>query len=355
MVLSEPSSPRMERIETCVCVPARGERAQLPRLLEALLVQRGLLAGSWCACFLLDGCPDDSAAILEDFARLAPFAVCVEAVEGGGEPNAGRARRAAMAMGLRRLDSLDRGVLLTTDADSAPAPDWIAAARRALRGADVVAGRVTRVDPAADGLQSRLELYYDRLYALRRTLDPLPWEPEPRHHFTGGANLGLRAAAYVGLGGFAELACGEDAALVDDAVRAGLRVRRDARVVVVTSSRRDGRAPGGLAAALRAIDLGGEASVSVAHPADAAWQYRRHAVARASFDGIACPAAAAPLSALINLPHTHLIGVAAECANGEAFANRIVPARPGASRLVPLAEAEAALTALELAERCEAA
>ncbi|MFV3517307.1 hypothetical protein ACNJD8_22105, partial [Mycobacterium tuberculosis] len=94
-------------------------------------------------------------------------------------------------------------------------------------------------------MQSRVERYYDGLYRYRRFLDPVSWESDDCHHFGGGANLAVRASAYRAIGGFKVLPVGEDATLLDDAARAGFRVRRDSAMSVVTSSRRDGRTEGG--------------------------------------------------------------------------------------------------------------
>jgi hypothetical protein len=208
----------------------------------------------------------------------------------------------------------------------------------------VVTGRITRAGERPCPLQDRVEAYYDRLFALRRRLDPVPWEAPVTHHHSGGANLGIRLGAYRAVGGFVALASGEDARLVDDAARAGLRVRRDAACVVHTSDRRVGRASGGLSLALRHLDGIDAARVSVAHPADAAWQYRHQAAARAAF------AAGQPqgIARALGLAEDHVAGVAADCPNGEAFAMRIVPVPPGGVRTVALPVAEAELAALEV-------
>ena len=157
--------------------------------------------------------------------------------------------------------------------------------------------------------------------------------------------MAMRADSYARLGGFPSLPSGEDARLVDDASRAGLRVRHDAASVVYTSGRRSGRAQGGLATALHALNQDGVDGVRVAHPADQAWQYRAHALARIAFD----TGSMAKLSTAIGLPVDHLLGVGRDCPNAEAFAMRVVPAPPGGMREVPLAVAEAALVALSTA------
>lgn len=338
-----------------VCVPVRNERRGLPGLFAALGRQAVEPTVGWAVRLFLDACTDGSEAVVRELARTSRFEVVAHAGPACTAPSAGRARGAAFALGLQSAGG-EVDALLSTDADSAPAPDWIAAACAALAGADVAAGRITRRGGRRDAPQGRLEAYYDRLYVHRRRLDPVPWEQGPLHHFTGGANLAFRAEAYRALGGFAPHACGEDALIVDEASRAGLRVTRDARMRVETSSRRSGRAPGGLAAALQAQDAATVAAdASVGHPADAAWQYERQAAARAAFDRLGRPADAERLAARLGLAPAHVAGVAAQCLNAEAFAMRIVPAPPGGVRTVGLAEAERALAGLEAAAQDEAA
>jgi hypothetical protein len=121
-----------------------------------------------------------------------------------------------------------------------------------------------------------------------------------------------------------------------------LRVRRDAACVVETSDRRVGRAPGGLAHALQLCDHQSAAATLVARPADAAWQYRHHALARAAYRRADWDMVGQALGVTAD----HVLGVARDCPNGEAFATRIVPVPPGGMRQVPLPVAEAELAAL---------
>ncbi|MGI4731852.1 MAG: glycosyltransferase [Janthinobacterium lividum] len=316
-------------------IPVRDEEALLPRLLQALSRQREVDPETVTVAFLLDGCTDASEAVVRGWD--APFATLVSSIA-RAEPNAGRARRAAMTM----AEASGAARLATTDADSAPAPDWLASIGRALADADVVAGRIVRSPERPDPAQDAVERYYDRLHAHRREIDPVAWDPAPGHHHTGGANLAFRAEAYRALGGFDPVPCGEDALIVDRAHRLGLRVRRDAAARVETSSRRCGRAPGGLASALAWHDRGGPARV--AHPADVTWQYHGQAIARAAFARL--DGSATELASRLGLPVDEILTVAGECPNAEAFAMRIAPAVPGGPRIVTLAEAQAALDAL---------
>lgn len=240
-----------------------------------------------------------------------------------------------MTMGMAAVASSD-GILLTTDADSMPMPSWLEATVAALDHADIVMGKVIRTGRDPHALQDRIERYYDALHALRRRLDPVPWEAVATHHQTTGANMGIRASAYRSIGGFAPVANGEDARLADEASRAGLRVRRDAASIVYTSDRREGRAAGGMAQMLHMLEAADVGAVTLAHPQDAAWQYRMQAMARTAYQDDRLER----VSLALGLPRDHVIGVVRDCPNAEAFAMRIVPEPPAGMRIVPLAVAE---------------
>ena len=74
------------------------------------------------------------------------------------------------------------------------------------------------------------------------------------HHHVYGANLAVRADAYLDVGGFPHAVHGEDQALVDALEAAGHRLLRTTAVTVVTSGRLVGRATGGLADRLASLE-----------------------------------------------------------------------------------------------------
>jgi hypothetical protein len=323
-----------------ICIPARDEADRLPDLFAALDRLTVPPGAAVTLCLLLDGGSDASMAPIAAYRANGRHRLIVEVADRAA-PNAGRARDRAMLLGLASVGQGD-SILLTSDADSLPAPDWLTVMTAALDHADLVVGDVVRSGRGGNRDQDRIERHYARLYALRRRIDPVAWEAPIVHHHASGANMGLRPATYLALGGFLPLARGEDARLVDDAARAGLRVRRDAASIVHTSDRRIGRVLGGLATNLCALDRDGLGAVSVAHPADQLWQYRLHAVARDAFGR----GDFARMSAAIGLDADHLLGVARDCPNAEAFAMRVVPVPPGGMRHIPFVAAEAALALL---------
>jgi hypothetical protein len=139
----------------------------------------------------------------------------------------------AWLFGSRAMD----GIILTTDADSQVPKDWIANNLAAIdAGADVVLGRVALDEertllPEALHRRGALEDAYESLLTeLSALLDPVDWNPWPHHSTISGASL---------------------AALVAELRRADARIRFAPEIVVVTSARTSGRAPGGVADALR--------------------------------------------------------------------------------------------------------
>lgn len=315
----------MKAADIAVAVPVRNEAERLPGLLAALAAQQQ--ARPFTLCLFFDQCSDGSEAAVAALTPSLRYRIVTDCCDTGAPPNAGRARRRACELAVATVGN---GVLLTTDADSTPAPDWIAANLAALDHSDIVAGRIVRDAAAPSPRQDQLEAYYDRLHALRRTLDPVAWEAPLTHHWTSAASLAMTALTYRALGGFATVATGEDAALADAAARLGFRLRRDAAVRVRTSARRTGRIEGGFATTLAALDTSPTPPL-VAHPDDEAWRYRWQAEARRMDGG-----GERELAVQLGLPIAEVSEVAAECPNGEAFAARIVGAPPGGMRQVPL-------------------
>jgi hypothetical protein len=68
-----------------------------------------------------------------------------------------------------------------------------------------------------------------------------------------GANLGIRASAYLAAGGFPPLRTAEDHALLAAATRAGCMVAQASDIAVETSGRRLARAPRGFGDLLRTL------------------------------------------------------------------------------------------------------
>ena len=150
------------------------------------------------------------------------------------------------------------GVIFTTDADSRVPPLWISSNLAAIdAGADAVLGQVELDEEGARlpeelHQRGRLESEYERLLAeLSARLDPLEYNPWPHHTTISGASLAVTRAAYLRAGGMPRVPLGEDKAFVAELFRCDARIRFSPEIVVTTSGRLTGRAPGGVADTLR--------------------------------------------------------------------------------------------------------
>ena len=146
------------------------------------------------------------------------------------------------------------GVILTTDADSQVAPNWIAENLAAFEaGAEAVLGRIDLDDegkllPEALHRRGELEDTYEGLLTeLSWLLDPLEHNPWPHHATISGASLGITRTAYCRVGRLPRVPLGEDKALIALLSRHDARIRYCPTVHVITSGRTNGRAPGGVA------------------------------------------------------------------------------------------------------------
>jgi hypothetical protein len=132
--------------------------------------------------------------------------------------------------------------LATTDADTVVPPGWLGRQLwYADEGWDVVLGTVTVAD------WSEHPPHVPAAFAARYGSGN---GPHPHVH---GANIGIRASAYLAAGGFRPLPTAEDHALLAAVSRAGCSVLCAADVTVETSARRQARAPNGFGHLLRTL------------------------------------------------------------------------------------------------------
>lgn len=209
-----------------VVVPAHNEADYLSACLHSLKLASvcpDLMGEKVEIIVVLDDCSDESAQIVQQFG-ITGLAIAAR--------NVGCARRdGAAAM-------LARGArwLAFTDADSVVGDKWLSS-QLALK-CDAVCGLVSVDDWS--GYVPAARAIYDANY---RNQDD--------HRHIHGANMGVSAAAYSAVGGFAPLALSEDVALVRALEAAGIRIAWSALPQVSTSPRMVGRAKGGFADFLR--------------------------------------------------------------------------------------------------------
>lgn len=241
-----------------VAVPARDEGAGVVATLRALAAQEG--APPFQTLLLVNNSRDDTAAQARAFARQVPgFCLQVEEVTlPPREANVVGARRAALDWAAALAGP--GGIIVSTDADTQAAPDWLAALVQPLcanRAVQASAGRILLQAAERAKLPDPVRRTYlldtgyrDAASRLRARVLPDPFDPAPRHWQHFGASLALRVSAYRAVGGVPQVPCLEDLALVQALARADLPLRHTSQARVYTSARLCGRVPVGLSTQL---------------------------------------------------------------------------------------------------------
>lgn len=234
----------MTRTEAIVVIPARDEESHIQRCLRALAAQTAGTA-AFEVIVVLDGCSDRTGELAARTA--AELELALSLLEGPGR-GSGAARGLGMDAACDRLHALGRplGLIVSTDADTRPAPDWLA---RQLshrdHGAAVIAGRI-ELDPAeAEALPAALRAQRERDAAARLRLVRRE-DPDAAHHHFAGASLSITAEAYRAVGGLEPLQALEDEAFAVRLAAHGVPILRAPDVRVTTSARLSGRAQRGL-------------------------------------------------------------------------------------------------------------
>ena len=241
-----------------VAVPAKNEQERLPSLIRSLATQAWLAGGErqLDVVIVLNNTSDGSRQAIEETALGTPLRIhLVETILPDAFAHVGTARRLSLELASNLCPVLAAAVLLMTDADAVPSPDWIDANLVAIgHGADLVGGRVVgnRREESLLGrafvTRARRYMAYaelcDRLESL---IDPIPHDRWPRHRDHTGASLAVRADVYHQVGGLPPLPRREDLAFVARVKEAGFRLRHDPAVTVGVSARTQGRAQGGMA------------------------------------------------------------------------------------------------------------
>ena len=257
-----------------VVIPVRNEEHSLADTLQALRKQQEIDGSPLnLHCFevhlLLNNCTDKSAFVARRYTEDHPD-FHLHIFECNLRPelaHVGTARRALMDAACIRLQDLASPdadletctAILSTDADTLVAPDWIARNLMAIqRGADVVGGVIHLFPEDLECLDSAMRSSYERdrqrqslSTRLESLLDPDPFDPWPRHMDHFGASLACTPDVYWRSGGLPPVSSLEDVAFIDALRRIGAKIRHEPKVCVYTSARLDGRAEVGLSGQLR--------------------------------------------------------------------------------------------------------
>lgn len=238
-----------------VIIPAHNEAETLATCLSSVrdsiryAARRGALETAQIVVVAHACCDESIAEARSIIGREQPGAVLVF----DHEADVGRVRDLGARVGLALLGASDPAStwLLSTDADTVVPDTWITSClgEAAAARAHCVVG-LAHLDAWRGSLEA--EASYAALIDSKIAADT--------HDHVYGANLAIRADAYLAVGGFPVQGHGEDRRLVDALQVSGYSVLKSLSVEVTTSGRTIGRARDGLADLLRELD---EASESV--------------------------------------------------------------------------------------------
>jgi glucosyl-3-phosphoglycerate synthase len=235
---------RLNHASTIVVIPARDEAVRIQACLAALAAQT-VGTEAFELVLVADVCVDSTEALARAAADRLGLALTVLAGTGTG---VGAARRRGMEAAAARLEArgVEDGLIVTTDADSVPAPDWLERQHaHVLAGARVVAGDIQLApgDIAAlpnSVLSRRRADAGQRLDAVRAN------DPTAGHHHFAGASLAVTLDTYRAVGGLEATPALEDELFARRLQEHGVPILRAADVVVETAARTDGRVHRGL-------------------------------------------------------------------------------------------------------------
>jgi glycosyltransferase involved in cell wall biosynthesis len=228
-----------KRWHISVLIPARNEQELLPRCLESVLAARSALPRN-ASCDIVvavDRSTDRTQALAERWLQGCGTVVSTDAGA------VGQARAIAAATALERYRGpRSQCWLANTDADCIVPADWLKKQLwLAQEDIHVIAGTID-VDSFAEH-QAGVPEKFRTSYLIR---------PDGTHPHVHGANLGVRADAYLQAGGWGGLATAEDHDLWNRLMQLNCKRISTSQIRVSTSGRRVGRAPHGFAQALAA-------------------------------------------------------------------------------------------------------
>ncbi len=238
-----PDEPEEEMVaevrHIAILIPARNEEELLPRCLRSVQAARRRLPKDVTSDVVVvsDCSLDGTSRAAETILGVSGVVVEVDA------GTVGMARALAAEVALGRYDGpKELCWLANTDADCEVPQDWLVSQLEiARRGYAAVAG-VVDVDTFVEH-KPGLEALFRASYRIGAN---------GTHPHVHGANIGVRADAYLETGGWTGLATAEDHDLWHRLQLGGHARLSDASLLVVTSGRREGRAPLGFAGALAA-------------------------------------------------------------------------------------------------------
>lgn len=240
--------------DIAVIIPARNEEDRIAACLSALAAQ---CTARVTIILVVNNTHDRTADVARDTARLHGLHLVTLERSLAAEQGVGTARRIGCNNALRNMPDLR--YILTTDADCIVGPDWIARNCEHLQHVDAVCGKVDLITAETGNLDG-MDRHLATLEGTYRTLvqqlfarhAPGCADIDATHGEAAGASLAFTTEAYLAVGGFSTVKCGEDRRIARALRDAGRKVRHADDVTVQASCRLSGRAAGGMADALKA-------------------------------------------------------------------------------------------------------
>ena len=243
------------QVNRCVCIPARNEEDELPNTLLALGKSLKGCSDDTAVVFVLNDTNDRSSTIIREWAVMqAVHHVLVNVWFHHTISNAPHARRLALDIGNLIAPN---GKLLTTDADTRVAVDWILENTKLLRDDGTLVCGAVDINAVALNALPRPVIECGKIEHAYRLATQELWlrltHPKPPQLYVKamGASLAIRSADYRSVGRLPVPPVAEDKALAAICLRSGLKVVEAANVKVVTSARINARAEGGMGDAFR--------------------------------------------------------------------------------------------------------
>jgi hypothetical protein len=254
-------------VKFSIVIPVKNEETYIWNTLSSFAVQvdrsgNPLDPDVFEVLVLANNCTDRSVNYIKDFQHDHPHLHIhlQEVILEPSEANIGYIRRKLMECAYARLSQNGGGILLTTDADTTVASDWIAQTNWEIeQGAEVVGGRILLADDELEGLDefTRLHHFKDEKYHLliaeleAKIIDPAV-DPVPRHHQHFNGSFAITTDCYARSGGVPIVDQLEDCAFFERLESVDAKIRHSHLVQVHTSARCIGRAEIGLSYQLNA-------------------------------------------------------------------------------------------------------
>jgi glycosyltransferase involved in cell wall biosynthesis len=224
-----------------VVIPARDEEDLLPRCLRSVQNARRMLPLHVSSDLIVvaDQSSDGTFQVAHDL--LQKDGMVLETQVGC----VGAARALGAQHALERYTGVINACwLANTDADCQVPATWLLDQLASAKAGFAAVAGIVDVDSFAEH-EAFVSDHFRRSYLVH---------PDGTHPHVHGANLGVRADTYLAVGGWQSLATAEDHDLWRRLQAGRYKRKADARLCVVTSGRKTGRAPSGFAGALAACN-----------------------------------------------------------------------------------------------------